>query len=723
MAEGGVCASAPGRRPLAAVGGPRHRSLSRPGASGEGRRVSESCYLATDSAAPRRKGEKAFEEVTAALTQWITAWPYFPSGAAVTNPRPRRGGAITTRPRGGREAAEAGPGAGSSALLNHSSPAPHPPLQPLHPQTWRSHGLPQAPCSPRQTKKEILCLPSIWLGSGRPSPPVGRSGGLQASQQLTSGGCSPQPRVALIHPQDYISPLEASDEASPLDFDTLSLQDRAAQLLLRSEISPSSSSSSTNEVASIPVSSEGLPSPLAPFTSDSGPGPHPREPAPLTRTQVPLPSVSRPEDDILFQWRLRRKMELAQEECADGPQAQSWLPRSSLVAMTVAHSQPEPHMYAPAPVVTSQLNSLVPLSNPQPPPPAPLGNPQQNPPVPFCGSQIPPAPLYGSQHALPVLPCGSQQVPPVPPCGSQHIPSAPLYGSQQVPPVPTCGSQQVLPVPVMQVPTPPLYGSQQVPPVPPCGSQHVPSAPLFGSQQVPPVPPCGSQQGPAVLCPHVLSPCVSHHIPQPNLAAPLNLLQPTPPASSRAPHPSPVGPLCLPQPSPHSPETGSNSSPSGSFPPSSKGPSESKRKDHKPRKARNPGAKSRSPGPGTRPGPLLKGALEHVVATRLFPAPSEGCPPPPSGGPPPAEAAPPGGLLALASGLLAAAEDSDGTEFEEDPLLQVLRARRSELRSGLRAVERRLSELTRPAFTGPGSQPARALGSPKERPDSRSIEE
>ncbi|XP_074074954.1 proline and serine-rich protein 3 isoform X2 [Macrotis lagotis] len=571
-----------------------------------------------------------------------------------------------------------------------------------------------------------------WLqppaqGCADPSTDETRGGSLSPvlpTQPLPQGpGASRTEACPSGTPRDYISPLEASDEASPLDFDTLSLQDRAAQLLLRSEISPSSSSSSTNEVASIPVSSEGLPSPLAPFTSDSGPGPHPREPAPLTRTQVPLPSVSRPEDDILFQWRLRRKMELAQEECADGPQAQSWLPRSSLVAMTVAHSQPEPHMYAPAPVVTSQLNSLVPLSNPQPPPPAPLGNPQQNPPVPFCGSQIPPAPLYGSQHALPVLPCGSQQVPPVPPCGSQHIPSAPLYGSQQVPPVPTCGSQQVLPVPVMQVPTPPLYGSQQVPPVPPCGSQHVPSAPLFGSQQVPPVPPCGSQQGPAVLCPHVLSPCVSHHIPQPNLAAPLNLLQPTPPASSRAPHPSPVGPLCLPQPSPHSPETGSNSSPSGSFPPSSKGPSESKRKDHKPRKARNPGAKSRSPGPGTRPGPLLKGALEHVVATRLFPAPSEGCPPPPSGGPPPAEAAPPGGLLALASGLLAAAEDSDGTEFEEDPLLQVLRARRSELRSGLRAVERRLSELTRPAFTGPGSQPARALGSPKERPDSRSIEE
>ncbi|XP_042296150.1 proline and serine-rich protein 3 isoform X2 [Sceloporus undulatus] len=49
-------------------------------------------------------------------------------------------------------------------------------------------------------------------------------------------------------------------------------------------------------------------------------------------------------------------------------------------------------------------------------------------------------------------------------------------------------------------------------------------------------------------------------------------------------------------------------------------------------------------------------------------------------------------LLDMAAQLLEQAEDSDGTEFEDDPLLQILRAQREVLRSQLRAVGLRMAQ-------------------------------
>ncbi|XP_036602315.1 proline and serine-rich protein 3 isoform X2 [Trichosurus vulpecula] len=479
-------------------------------------------------------------------------------------------------------------------------------------------------------------------GGGSLNPAIPTQTGPQGAGASRMEAC-----VSGTH-EGHISPLEASD-TSVLDLETLSLQDRAARLLLQSEIS----SSSSNEVTSIPVSSDGLPSPSPPFTSDPGAGPHPREPAPLTRTQVPVPSVAHPENDILSQWRLRRKMELAQE-------------------VTVTHGQPKPHqIYAPGPTVANQLNSLVPPTNPQPSPPVPL--------------------------------CGPQQVSPVPLCGPHQVPPVLLCGLQQVPPVL-------------------LYGPQQ---------------------------------SPAVLCQHELNSTVSLNIPQLNSPVPLSLPQPCPPNSPYTPHPSPVVPLCTPQPNPPalrcasqpspqpavpnslatcqssfhlhsaSPETGCKRFQSGAFLPSSRGPSEPKRQDHKPKKAWNPDSKSRTP----RPGPMLRGAMEQVVAARLFPGPSEDFPSPCEAPPsvetplPPAETPPSRELLALASGLLEAAEDSDGTDFEEDALLQVLRARRSELRSCLRKVDKCLSKTMDPKNLRPNFQPAGTLGSPNEISSRHRIEE
>nr|XP_034973876.1 proline and serine-rich protein 3 [Zootoca vivipara] len=50
-------------------------------------------------------------------------------------------------------------------------------------------------------------------------------------------------------------------------------------------------------------------------------------------------------------------------------------------------------------------------------------------------------------------------------------------------------------------------------------------------------------------------------------------------------------------------------------------------------------------------------------------------------------------LLNMAAQLLEQAEDSDGTEFEDDPLLQVLRGQRELLRSQLRAVDVQVAQL------------------------------
>ncbi|KYO44071.1 proline and serine-rich protein 3 [Alligator mississippiensis] len=61
--------------------------------------------------------------------------------------------------------------------------------------------------------------------------------------------------------------------------------------------------------------------------------------------------------------------------------------------------------------------------------------------------------------------------------------------------------------------------------------------------------------------------------------------------------------------------------------------------------------------------------------------------------PPGQEPAPHTQLLGLAARLLQEAEDSDGTEFEADPLLQVLRGQREVLRRCLRAVDLKVMQL------------------------------
>lgn len=60
---------------------------------------------------------------------------------------------------------------------------------------------------------------------------------------------------------------------------------------------------------------------------------------------------------------------------------------------------------------------------------------------------------------------------------------------------------------------------------------------------------------------------------------------------------------------------------------------------------------------------------------------------------PAADHAPPEDILSQAAGLLQAAEDSDSSEFQEDPVLQVLRVQRAELQRQKREVDTQLSLL------------------------------
>ncbi|XP_028679024.1 proline and serine-rich protein 3 [Erpetoichthys calabaricus] len=97
------------------------------------------------------------------------------------------------------------------------------------------------------------------------------------------------------------------------------------------------------------------------------------------------------------------------------------------------------------------------------------------------------------------------------------------------------------------------------------------------------------------------------------------------------------------------------------------------------------------------PSPLRR-ALEQVVSERLFSPPDSPshlrsqkplCPPEQSNEPAAEEAQPPEIITQL---LLQDAEDSDGAEFEDDPLLQVLRQQRDWVNEQLSEVEAKISE-------------------------------
>nr|KAF6407812.1 proline and serine rich 3 [Molossus molossus] len=183
--------------------------------------------------------------------------------------------------------------------------------------------------------------------------------------------------------------------SSLLDLEMLSLQSRAARLLKHSKASISSSSNSSS--SSLPVSSDGLSPSSVTFTPDSSKGSDPKAhatpapapipapapnpapasisaPAPLSAPAlVPSQAPLRPEDDILYQWRQRRKLEQAQGGQGDG----TWVLPGTSALTTPTETPPgwskaEPrNAKVTPPAVGSALRKEVRHPPPKvPPPPA-----------------------------------------------------------------------------------------------------------------------------------------------------------------------------------------------------------------------------------------------------------------------------------------------------------------------------------------------------------------
>ncbi|XP_042124046.1 proline and serine-rich protein 3 isoform X5 [Peromyscus maniculatus bairdii] len=532
--------------------------------------------------------------------------------------------------------------------------------------------------------------------------------------------------------------------SSLLDLETLSLQSRAARLLKRSKASLSSSSSLSPGDASsssFPVSSDGLSPCSVTFHPDSNESSSPKEPvsgAPgPSQASIPAPrpassqATLRPEEDILYQWRQRRKLEQARGAEGDG----TWvLPRTPALATQTP------------PVPAVNLGSLGTQPNCVPP----------------WGAVAQPPPPQAFYVERPPLPAPSPHIWAPGPQGFLWAPQANPWVSLGMVPSTLLASTVA---PVASFPAPPTTTPAAPAPTPaPPVSTPVPPASALPPWAPTPAPPVSTPVPPASALPPWA----------PTPAPPVST--PVPPAPTPAPPvstPAPPAPTLPPADTPREPTTLEMS-----------GSAQPKKLSPKPRRA-SASSRRQTTGPDTAafqsPSSPLRGALGQVVTARLFPDNLEDThlesplpceaesrkvkgtttqakgPPPPSksqrgsqtesstGGsmlrkgqvtlsaeardpqpavtpkastlsevqspefktaapkagagdawttaPPASGHAPSEDLLSQAARLLQAAEDSDGSEFQEDPVLQVLRAQREELRQQKRKVDAQLSLL------------------------------
>uniref|UniRef100_A0ACB8FRH4 Uncharacterized protein n=2 Tax=Sphaerodactylus townsendi TaxID=933632 RepID=A0ACB8FRH4_9SAUR len=388
-----------------------------------------------------------------------------------------------------------------------------------------------------------------------------------------------------------------SQDSSTVDPDTASLQERAARLLHRS-VSPLSSCRH--------MSSEGLGS--TPTNSDADLMEQASKPlaghyhkAHLDAVSRPILQISpsrsslRPEDDILFQWRLRRKMEEASKTIAVLPSV-GWRSQSAEPAYT-------PSMMDGAVLKPSEPTSW--------------RNKDRE--------------VFWTSEAEKGL---TLEKPPC--CCTNHTRTGPA--SQPLLEGTSFSDQKA------------MLGNSE------------PSREQGATELIP-------REDPVVACQDFLPP------PMPAGAA--NPLDPSPSDSSQRITP-PVQKV--------------QSEPRGKQRPC--------RFEHGKLKAAGDAAK-----PSASPGKHVQRVLGEVVAERLFSSPQS---PAPQRAKPKRSSKKQGlkdslpntvatptypELLNMAAQLLEQAEESDGTDFEEDPLLQVLRSQRDLLRRQLRAVDTRAAQL------------------------------
>ncbi|KAG8524398.1 Proline and serine-rich protein 3 [Galemys pyrenaicus] len=452
------------------------------------------------------------------------------------------------------------------------------------------------------------------------------------------GGTRPLTLLPLQNLNTWNSPL--------LDLETLSLQSRASRLLKRSKASTSSSLSPSD------VSSSSLPT-----SSDAAPA--------VGHIPVPAPASTgsslRPEDDILYQWRQRRKLEQAQklEKAPERGQGDgTWvLPRNPTGPTPV--SVPISLQTAPAPVevlgsLGTQPNSVSlwdSVARPGPPeafyvgrPPIPPGfTPNMfwgpSPDGVFWAPQFSP---WLSFRAIPPMPSTLASAPPVP------LASTPTPVSTPAPPVTLQGH----PTPAPR--TPSLLRRQ---------------GPKSQKSRTLPHSPEQAEEGPGPQLRGALGQVVTARLFPDSLEDTPPHLDTLPPPQSESAKVTHTQPKVTP---PLSESRLPGSSKAASLKAKTMPPSAGLVLE------KDKGTSRAGCRPSQVPPPLAEDSFSRV----------EALPPPSRVGPPTAVAtapanadhAPSKDLLSQAARLLAAAEDSDGSEFQDDPVLQVLRLQRAELR-------------------------------------------
>ncbi|KAM3921155.1 proline and serine-rich protein 3 isoform 2-T2 [Leptodactylus fuscus] len=476
-----------------------------------------------------------------------------------------------------------------------------------------------------------------WLQESPDSPEV---------QRFRPGSGTSAPLESSPHHLERTPTLEDSSlndsRLCPEDVDIAGLQLRAGKLILRSESSLSSVD---------PVSSEGLgSSPASNASSSESDRPRRTRPplldtAPVMPVPRPnLPSVRAhptpaPEDDILYQWRLRRKMEQAREGALPvttrkrSPSPPVRIPRQDVHSEA---STDQVYQVLPQGAVQSSCVSAQPhipitcLSH------VPLASPSVTP-----TSNVPP-----HLHLLcDVLPC----------VRNQNAPSAPQGKKREE----VNGGDGM--AHVGDPPQQPHHTSVPSVPQREDGMAHVGDPP----------------QQPR----HTRVPSVPHvkHKEEVNPS--------TRPSQDGTVH---RGPLLPPQQPPERQSKAHHVE-----------EKKVKSKDNRSRRKRDKTEPGEKVPARTMAGPVPESpvhqAMEQVISERLFsPLPSpksksekrERRPSTPSTEDD-ADLQP----VEIAAHLLEDAEESDGTEFADDPLLQVLRDQRAALRSRLWAVDSRLAEL------------------------------